>query len=99
MKAQELRPCDKCLGPVSGNTKTGKELTFRVVRTTRYALDVRAIQSHLGMTFLTGSEELARVFGSKPELAHALSTHETFLCEACFNKLELYELPGRESEK
>ena len=84
MKASDLRPCDRCGGPLG--------FIFHLVRSSLVVVDQQAVRQHVGLTaILGGSEKLAAVFTPQPEIATVAGEHDPklwtdlLLCTECYS--------------
>jgi hypothetical protein len=100
MNAGEIRKCDVCGQPVSGNTREGKRLDFHRIVIEHHVLDVKSLQQRVALSLYLGSEELAGVMGALERVSVCLARRELLICGPCMvdRLVELLDLGGRGRE-
>lgn len=78
MKLTDLRPCDRCDGPIG--------VVFFRVSVEQHVVDLNEARRHMGLTaMLGGSSQLASVMGTDSDESTKVATKRTLLlCPACF---------------
>ena len=85
MKVSELRPCDKCGGPINP--------VFHVVRFSPAVVDQQAVRETMGLNMMFGGAlGLAEALTSSPDAVRIAMDEaegkplqvELFLCESCY---------------
>lgn len=92
MKARDLHPCDWCNKPIAGRGPDGRiTIQFYVVTLATAVLDPQAVNQHMGLALMTGSDRLAEIFTSKPDVALIIEDQpgaggrdEALLCFNCW---------------
>ena len=87
MKPDELHPCSKCDGLLTG--EEGRNiLQFYVVDVATAVLDVQALRERHGLSMiLGGSEALAEVFAPSASIATIVPGKRLLLCFDCYATL------------
>jgi hypothetical protein len=89
MKITELRPCDLCQGPINGQDRG---VQFFVVRVSTAIIDAGAVNRHLGLAQMLGSDQLAHVVGPNEDAATIVADqgdgewNELHVCMDCWAK-------------
>jgi len=83
LKMGDVRACDLCGSPVSGNTRDGKAIDFRRITIDRFMLNPQALQREIGMQMVCGSAEMARVMGPNENIAELFTSREFLICNPC----------------
>jgi len=102
MRYDQMRKCDFCDSPVSGNTRDGKRLDFHRVVVERLLLDVQSINARAGLAVMFGGNEaIASVFAPSGNAATVVASRELLICDPCWIEREfqvLHDLEGRGRE-
>jgi hypothetical protein len=86
MKPDELHPCSKCDGLLTG--KEGRDIQFYVVDVGTAVLDRQAIRDREGLAMiLGGSAALAEVFAPTSTVATIVPGKRLLLCFDCYATL------------
>ena len=88
MKAEEIRDCDGCGGPLVGTIGTGKTLTFYRVTVQTYIPDDRALPDRTGLQVMGFPAGLADMFSSRADVAVEVpeTRKELLLCFKCLSE-------------
>jgi len=82
---EELRPCDICKSPVTGNTRDVRTIDFHRIVIERHMLNPRAVQERAALEVMFGGNAaLASVFSSRPKATHPIAGRELLICNPCW---------------
>lgn len=88
IKAEDMRACDKCGGPLTGEDR--RQIVFYVVRVSTAAFDIESLRERKGLSMILGRADgldvagLAEVFASRPYVAQELPATRLLLCVDCY---------------
>lgn len=98
MKANEIRNCDGCNGPLVGNIDSGKTANFYRVCVENAIPNHAAIRERTAWS-LMGLGGLSDVFATESELAQVVHMTELLLCFDCIVHKNLLQLCEQKNEK
>lgn len=86
LKVKQLAACAFCGGIVAGRAKPGEmfQLVFYRVTIDGLMVNLNALREHVGLTMITGSEEIAGALGTGAPIGKRVWSRELVICLECY---------------